>query len=593
MRISALDTETPESNIALLCTPTESYNIETWDDFTEKFMVRKNLKTVFFTWNLRFDAQAILKLLPYDELIKVWKEKKIVYKGYRITYIPSKLLRISKIKNKRGAIHLYDASQYYGHASLDSMAKKYLGEKKLETISGAEIGKSRKYYEENYEEIVKYCMKDAELTQRLAVLAMNNIEALGYSTKNPISPATISAKKQVERGYPVKLTKMQGNELKANVIAMRSYGGGVFATYKRGVFNQKLYDYDVNSCYPNIMQHLPDWRNGKFVVINEKPETFEYGWILCDVDSEFIPQRGNEQYSVKEIYEGIGEWEMKYTAKKVTYPTGLRTAVITTEEYRWLKAKGEWVEWLGEGYGWVKTSDTYVNPFLWVKDMFRKRVEAKKVNPSLAQTMKIMMNSIYGKTAEKKNGIGILTNFCYASYITARARLQMFDVVKENYDLIVNVATDGILSLGELTLPVSSELGDWEYTEYERGIVIGNGIRQLWLGDKTFTTHARGITSDRSYDLEKAMKEQRDESAINVGRTRVIQLGTMVNAHIKWHHNDLNSFVMQTREMNVDTDKKRDWEREYTSFGDLLDSEYMDGKPLKAKDLGLKAKGKG
>ena len=54
MKISALDTETPESNIALLCTPTESYNIETWEDFTEKFMVRKNLKTVYYTWNLRF-----------------------------------------------------------------------------------------------------------------------------------------------------------------------------------------------------------------------------------------------------------------------------------------------------------------------------------------------------------------------------------------------------------------------------------------------------------------------------------------------------------------------------------------------------------
>ena len=580
MRISALDTETPVGNIALLCTPSESYNIATWEDFTSKFMVRKNLKTIYFTWNLRYDAQAILKLLPYDELIKVWKEKKIEYKGYRITYIPSKLLRISKIESKQGAVHLYDCSQYYGHASLNSMAEKYLNEKKLETVSGEEIGKSRKYYDENYVEIVKYCKHDAELTLRLANLAMENIENLGYNTKNPISPATISARKQIERGYPVKLTKMQGNELKANIIAMRSYGGGVFATYKRGIFNRKLYDYDVNSCYPNIMQDLPDWRNGEFVAIEEKPETFEYGWILCDVDSEFIPQRGNEQYTVKEIYEGIGEWEMKYTAKKVTYPTGLRTAVITTEEYRWLKSHGEYVKWLDEGYGWVKTSDTYINPFLWVKDMFKKRQEAKKDNPSLAQTMKIMMNSIYGKTAEKKNGIGILTNFCYASYITARARLQMFDVVKENYDIIVNVATDGILSLKPLALSLSPELGAWEYTEYKRGIVIGNGIRQLWLADGSFVTHARGITSDRNYDLEKVMKERRDESFINVGRTRVIQLGTMVNAHIKWKHNDLNSFVMQTREMNVNTDKKRDWQREYKDFGDFLDSEYMDGKPL-------------
>jgi len=536
------------------------------------------------TWNLRFDAQGVLKLLPYEKLIELWKETKIEYDGYRITYIPSKLLRIAKIKNKEGAVHIYDAPQYYGHKSLDSMSEKYLGENKLETVSGKEIGTSRKYYNENYEEIVKYCKKDAELTLKLALLACDNIEKLGYSFKNPISPATISEKKQIERGYPLELKKMKGNELKANIIAMRSFGGGVFATFKRGNFNCKLYDYDVNSCYPNIMQHLPDWRNGEFVVIEKKVEDYEYGWILCDVDSEYIPQRGTEQYSVKEIYEGIGEWDMKYTSKKVTYPSGLRTAIITTEEYRWLKKHKEYVKWLGEGYGWKQISNKYKNPFAWVKDLFEKRKEAKKRGDgALVQTMKLMMNSIYGKTAQKKNGIGVLTNFCYASYITARARLQMFDVVKENYDVIVNVATDGILALSKLNLPVSDKLGEWEYNEYTRGIVIGNGIRQLWKKDGTFETHARGITSDRSYDLLKTLKENAHSTAVNVGRTRVIQLGTMVNAHIKWKKSDLNSFVMQKRELKVNTDKKRAWEREYKNFRDLLDSKPMNGKPLEVK----------
>jgi hypothetical protein len=105
-KISSLDTETPEGRIALLCTPTESYEIETWEDFTGKFMIPKNLKTIYFTWNLRFDAQAVLKLLPYDKLTELWKAKKhkITYKGYRITYIPKKMLVISIIEGKKGAI---------------------------------------------------------------------------------------------------------------------------------------------------------------------------------------------------------------------------------------------------------------------------------------------------------------------------------------------------------------------------------------------------------------------------------------------------------------------------------------------------------
>jgi hypothetical protein len=581
-KFSSLDSETPEGNIALLCTPSESYDIETWEDFTSKFMVTKNLKTTYFTWNNRFDCQAILKLLPYDKLTELWKAKrhKITYKGYRITYIPKKMLIISVMEGRKGAIHLYDASQYYENKSLDSQAQKYLGAGKLEEVSAKKIGKSRKYYDKNYDKIVEYCKRDAELTLKLALLAMENIQKLGFNPSNPISPASISRKYQRKRGFPLNLKKMKGLEKKANAFAMLAYKGGVFATYKRGYFKQPLYDYDVNSCYPAIMIDLPDWRNGRFEFIEEKPENYEYGWIWCDIDTEYIPYQDKEHYTVKEIYEGIGEWDMKYTAKKVTYPTGLRTAIITTEEYRWLRENGEYVKWLGEGMGWVKENDKYPNPFAWLKEMYAKRKEAKKDNPALATTMKLLMNSLYGSTVQRKNGIGDLSNFCYGSYITGRARKQMFDVKKANPGVIINIATDGLLSTEKLSLRVSDELGAWEFNEYTKGLVIGNGIRQLWKDDGSFETHARGITSDRKYDLMSHLKKMRHKETFPVGRTRVIQLGTMVNAHIKWKHKHLNTFVMQSRVLNVNTDKKRTWEREYKNFGDLLGSPQMGGKPL-------------
>ena len=585
---SSLDTETPRGNIALLCTPSESYNIETWEDFTSRFMVTKNLKTTYFTWNNRFDCQAILKLLPYDKLTELWKAKKhkITYKGYRITYIPKKILTISEIKGKKGAITLLDASQYYENKSLDSQAKKYLGTGKLRGVSAKRIGKSRRYYNRNYRKIVKYCKKDAELTLKLALLAMKNIRKLGFNPSNPISPASISRKYQRKRGFPVSLKKMKGMEKKANAFAMLAYKGGVFATYKRGYFKQPLYDYDVNSCYPAIMIDLPDWRNGRFEFIEENPENYEYGWIWCDINTEYIPYQEKEHYTVKEIYEGIGDWDMKYTAKKVTYPTGLRTAIITTEEYKWLKENGEYVKWLGEGIGWIKENDIYSNPFGWLKEMFMKRKKAKKEgNTALATTMKLLMNSLYGSTVQRKNGVGDLSNFCYGSYITGRARKQMFDVRKANPGVIANIATDGLLSTEKLSLTVSKELGEWEYNEYTEGLIIGNGIRQLWRADGSYETHARGITSDRKYDMLKELKKVKDKSEISTGRVRVIQLGTMVNAHIKWKHEHLNTFIKQSRVLSVNTDKKRRWEREYKDFRDLLESEPMESKPIRMEDF--------
>jgi hypothetical protein len=159
-------------------------------------MVAKNLKTIYFAWNARYDCQAILKLLPYDKLIELWQSDKnrIEFDGYRITYIPKKMMVISKMEGKKGAIHIYK--------SLNSQAEKYLGEKKLDTISGKEIGKSREYYDRNYDEIVKYCKKDAELTLNLAELSMKNMRKLGFNPSNPISPASISRKYQRKRGFP-------------------------------------------------------------------------------------------------------------------------------------------------------------------------------------------------------------------------------------------------------------------------------------------------------------------------------------------------------------------------------------------------------
>jgi hypothetical protein len=333
------------------------------------------------------------------------------------------------------------------------------------------------------------------------------------------------------------------------------------------------------------MIELPDWRNGHFEDIEKGPENYEYGWVLCDIDTEYIPYQDKEYYTVKEIYEDIGEWEMKYTAKKVTYPTGLRTVVLTTDEYRWLKEEGEYVKWLGEGVGWIKDNDKYPNPFAWMREMYTKRKDFKKTDPALAQTMKLLMNSLYGSTVQRKNGIGDLSNFCYGSYITGRARIQMFNVVKANRKVIVNIATDGLLSTEKLSeseeFVVGDNLGEWEYHEYTKGLVIGNGIRQLWKADGSFETHARGITSDRSYDLMSHLRKRRYEWNFPVGRTRVIQLGTMVNAHLKWKHEHLNTFILQSRVLNVNTDRKRAWEREYKDFGDLLTSPPMKGEALK------------
>jgi hypothetical protein len=590
MEYNSFDCETPEGDIALLCTPSESYFIETWEDFRDKFMVYKNLRQIFFNFNIRFDCSAIIKLLPMEKIRELWNSKKntIKYDGYRITWIPKKFMQISVLRNKQGAIHVYDVSQYYKGFSLDNAAKTFLG---IETgkntdVSAKEIGKSRRYYDENLEKIVEYCKRDAFLTLELAKKQMRIFEDLHFPTKKPVSIASISRKYQRKSGYPPAFKDGESEEKKAQYAGFCAYRGGIFNTMKRGMFETPLYDFDINSAYPAVMKDLPDWRNGRFEEVKDL-KNYKYAWIVVETDSEYIPYKLKESYMTLNVYEDIGAEDIVYRNSKVVYPVGNRPCVITLDEYKWLKTYGENVEWLGRGIGWVEETEKYPPPFAWVAEMYENRRKIKKVNFALQWTMKILMNSIYGSTAQKQHGIGDLTNFNYASLITAGTRLQIWDVVHDNYDSVVNIATDGILLNTPVdTIPISDKLGEWSLEEYSRGLVVGNGVMVLWDMDGEMHEKIRSITSSKKgVGLFKKIEENSSESKIDFGASTPVQVGTIINSHLKFGRKDINRFIYQGKRIDVNSDRKRTWDRDYENYGDLLRSEPMKSKPLRVEDI--------
>ncbi len=69
------------------------------------------------------------------------------------------------------------------------------------------------------------------------------------------------------------------------------------------------------------------------------------------------------------------------------------------------------------------------------------------------------MNSLYGKTAQSKYDLGAITNFVYASVITARVRIQVASHCEKYFSKVIAIDTDSITGcLNELgkkfTLPM-------------------------------------------------------------------------------------------------------------------------------------------
>jgi hypothetical protein len=368
-----------------------------------------------------------------------------------------------------------------------------------------------------------------------------------------------------------------------HIMAQLTFHGGLFWTLKRGFFKQPLYCFDINSAYPSIMVTLPHWANGEFREVFE-PTGAQFGWYGCEFDCEWIPQFQYQKQAFTQQMDGYDPIEVIFNNKRKIYPKGLRKQWITAAEYHWMKKHGFKCNF-GYGYEWIQTKNKYASPFEWMGAMYKERKLIMKHDKSgmLQYALKILLNGLYGKTCQFKHGTGKLTNFFYASYITAETRLKVAEVAMKYPEETIEIATDSVTLTKDISneLRITDYLGDWNKTEYAEGLFIGSGMRQTWYFGEKYVTYARGLTDQRDYNLLGDMERNRSSAELTFTRKRPIHLGEMLLHNYKLKFYDLGVFMDIKKTLDVNTDTKSIWERDYESFGDFLDSEPMGGIPLK------------
>ena len=599
----AFDTETPMGWLRVIATEEEAHEIKSFSELLAFLNQGKFRGAIFFTFNLRFDGEHMLKLTKDMEFLKKLyfegaKPEGIEYnENVKIRYIPSKFLRICfRHGTHYSCVSFYDIAQFYSGWTLDMVARKYLGDYK-NPVDGERLGSEPGYYEARKEEVLEYCRKDADLTLRAAMLMKQTIESVkmprgSLSFRNPISQAKVS-EMYIRDNF--KYPKVPEPLEFFHWLAERAYHGGIFSTERRGFFDEELYSYDINSAYPFQMDKLPHWANGVFLHV-EKPDEIDtrYGWFLCEFDCPYISYPDySHPYEVEYCYDEIDPAHCEtvlMNPKRIIYPSGLRRQWVTKIEYEWMLENGFEPKMMG-GVAWQQEKEEYENPFSWVEEVYYARQALKKEDRKDTRqwALKIAMNGAYGKTAQKKKGRGTLTNFFYASYITAGTRVQIWDVMKQKPESIVEVATDSILSTEPLSVNVSEKLGEWSFTKYEKALVIGSGIRQQYLADGSFVTHARGLTYKNDWDMmnvikggfnKKEKKPNIDCDYLYFSKKRPIHLGELIFHHKLLSLKDLGVFKEVSKRLLVNTDKKRRWERVYKNFRDIIDSEPMRSEPL-------------
>ena len=254
-----------------------------------------------------------------------------------------------------------------------------------------------------------------------------------------------------------------------------------------------------------------------------------------------------------------------------------------------------------EGYQFIPTAKEeecqYIFRDLISKD-YKRRQELKRQRSPLEHAIKVLQNSIYGKTAQKtkigkkKYVIGNLYCPVISSHITGFTRAQLLTLTHEQeiVDDVVAYATDSILTRHSLPGGLfSNNLGGIKLADHGRDLfTIQNGIKRLnghWK--------LRGIGYDNVSKVpveNTATKETPDGRVVmELRRLRPVRLKSAI---LRGRIQDVGKFQTFTREIDLNADRKRFWPARITSVhSDLcVGSSPHDvnlGGRLYAKDVGL------
>lgn len=553
--IVAVDTETEKGNIFLISDHDGNYldypNI-TFENVV-KFLLHYEGKWIFF-YNLGYDAECILKLLPEKILgsYKWKKELKFEYKGYKICYFDRKKLTISKGHH---SVNCYDIAQYYENKPLldaySENVKKPLDPQCLKMKEKRGIF-SLYYYSRHKNEVRKYCIDDCILTKELAENWIKTFyEVFRFYPANWISSGYLAEKVLINNGINIPLFNETPYEVQE--LARQSFYGGRFELVVRGHIGE-CYLYDINSAYPFALTTIPDITNGKWISskkINPKAK-LGFFYILAKVSD-----------SVK-----IAPFPFIKKNRTICYPSGKFKTYVTLDELNAVTGDPRTKYTVLESYQFIPNKNCGYPFKKFIEEQYNRRMKLRKNSNPLERAIKIILNSIYGKTAQKTNRtMGNLFNPVIASCITGFARSQLYKFMRENNleNDVVAFATDSIAVRRKLPISDKNEtLGEMKLdkTGFD-AYFLSNGFYKFDEWKK------RGI----GYDHEKKQEIEHLDSKIDKDGNFYIKVKTTKTTHIKSgilfnKLKDVGKIEEYEKKINLNSDKKRFWLSELKSLND-------------------------
>ena len=370
------------------------------------------------------------------------------------------------------------------------------------------------------EDVKKYTTIELRLLARIMAKMRGAFAQEGLRLRNwygPGAAASAAIKKFGVREHFGDHVRAE-NILPPQEAAHRAYFGGRIEMLKQGyVENADLCNYDIASAYPAGAVELPSMKGGSW----EKCEGVKFGNLaelrafvesasrlsLFQIRFEFPEYEKFARAMEQKIFVPFYPFPYRTERGAILFPRsgrGWYARDDVTGAIGWLekfvpdfaKRKRRWenkdVSFVIEEAHIFHPDESQPRPFEFVRELYNRRRNIKAEAARAGKydirekILKLVINSIYGKLAQTVGDRGKLpssANPFYALAITAYCRRRLMEAALLNPRAIAFFATDGILSIGELSglervrdENEAVDLGDWEYGRVDRALLAMSGV---------------------------------------------------------------------------------------------------------------------